>query len=145
MSEVFELVIKYHSLTVFIFGMLLLFASVTIYFNNPITIQTISKVISSNCNQILSNKWSCDLNVQYYDPLTFKPKKTNVTLKNLNDKIVNNDNVIINTINNFSSTQIILILIIGGMLIHSSYILYLNRKNKFIQKYIGAASIINII
>ena len=75
MSEVFELVIKYYSLTSFIFGMLILYGSV----------------------------------------------------------------------NNVSSKQIIYILIIGGMLIHSSYILYLNRKNKTIQKYIGAASIINII
>jgi|TARA_B100001094_G_C17782290_1_gene600313 hypothetical protein len=145
MSEVFELVIKYHSLIIFIFGMLILIGSIVIYFNNPITIKTISKVISTNCNQNILNKWTCDLNVKYNDPLTFKPKKTDVTLKNLNDKIDVNDNVIIDTINNVSFTQIIFSLIIGGILIHSAQILYLNRKNKTIQKYIGAASIINII
>ena len=145
MSEVFELVIKYHSLTVFILGMIILIGTVNIYFNNPITIKTLSTVISSNCNQILSNKWSCDLNVKYNDPISFKPKKTTVTLKNQNDKIDVNDEIIINTINNISFTQIIITLIIGGILIHSSQILYINRKNKTIQKYIGAASIINII
>jgi len=145
MSEVFELVIKYYSLTIFIFGMIILIGSVVIYFNNPITIKTLSTVISSNCNQILSNKWSCDLNVKYNDPISFKPKKTTVTLKNQNDKIDVNDNVIIDTIKNISFTQIIFTLILGGMLIHSSQLLYINRKNKTIQKYIGAASIINII
>ena len=145
MSEVFELVIKYHSLTIFIFGIIILIGSVVIYFNNPITIKTLSNVISSNCNQNLSNKWSCNLNVKYNDPISFKPKKTTVTLKNQNDKIDVNDNVIIDTIKNISFTQIIFTLILGGMLIHSSQLLYINRKNKTIQKYIGAASIINII
>jgi len=145
MSEVFELVIKYHSLTVFILGMIILIGTVNIYFNNPITIKTLSKVISSNCNQNLSNKWSCDLNVKYNDPISFRPKKKTITLKNQNDKIDVNDEIIINTINNISFTQIIITLIIGGILIHSSQILYINRKNKTIQKYIGAASIINII
>ena len=145
MSEVFELIIKYHSLTILIFGMFILIGSVIIYFNNPITIKTISKVISSNCNQNILNKWNCDLNVKYNDPITLKLKKKDVTLKKLNDKIDVNDNIIIDTINKFTFTQIIVSLILGGVLIHSSQILYLNRKNKTIQKYIGAASIINII
>ena len=145
MSEVFELVIKYHSLTILILGIFILIGSVIIYFNNPITIKTISKVISSNCNQNILNKWNCDLNVKYNDPITLKLKKKDVTLKKLNDKIDVNDNIIIDTINKFTFTQIIVSLILGGVLIHSSQILYLNRKNKTIQKYIGAASIINII
>jgi hypothetical protein len=145
MSEVFELIIKYHSLIILIFGIFILIGSVIIYFNNPITIKTISKVISSNCNQNILNKWNCDLNVKYNDPITLKLKKKDVTLKKLNDKIDVNDNIIIDTINKFTFTQIILTLILGGMLIHSSQLLYLNRKNKTIQKYIGAASIINII
>ena len=145
MSEVFELVIKYHSLTIFIFGIIILIGSVVIYFNNPITIKTLSNVISSNCNQNLSNKWSCNLNVKYNDPISFKPKKTTVTLKNQNDKIDVNDNVIIDTVNNISFTHIIFTVILGGILIHSSQFLYINRKNKTVQKYIGAASIINII
>tara|TARA_B110001452_G_C15224392_1_gene424397 strand:- start:91 stop:528 length:438 start_codon:yes stop_codon:yes gene_type:complete len=145
MSEVFELVVKYHSLSIFIFGMLMLIFSVGIYFNNPISIKTISKVISSNCNQNILNKWTCDLNVKYNDPLTSKPKKKDIILKNQSDKIDINDNVIIDTINKVSFTDIIYTLIVGGILIHTSQILYLNRKNKTIQKYIGAASIINII
>lgn len=145
MSEVFELVIKYHSLTIFIFGMIILISSVVLYFNNPINIKTISNVTSSNCNQNILNKWNCDLNVKYNDPLTFKPKNKDVTLKNQSDKVVINDNVMIDTINKISFTNIIFSLIIGGIFIHSSQILYLNRKNKTIQKYIGAASIINII
>lgn len=145
MSEVFELVIKYYSITYLIFGIFILFGGVYIYFNNPIILKTISNVISSKCNQNLSNKWNCDLNVRYMNPLSFKPNKKNVTLKNLDDKIDINDNIIIDIIENISSTQIIFSLIIGGILIHSSQILYLNRKNKTIQKYIGAASIINII
>jgi hypothetical protein len=145
MSEVFELVVKYKSLTNLIFGIIILFGGVYIYFNNPITFKTISNVISSKCNQNLSNKWNCDLNVKYNDPISFRPKKKTITLKNQNDKIDVNDEIIINTINNISFTQIIITLIIGGILIHSSQILYINRKNKTIQKYIGAASIINII
>ena len=49
------------------------------------------------------------------------------------------------TVNNISFTHIIFTVILGGMLIHSSQFLYINRKNKTVQKYIGAASIINII
>jgi len=145
MSEVFELVIKYHSLTILILGIFILIGSVIIYFNNPITIKTISKVISSNCNQDILNKWNCDLNVKYNDPITLKLKNKDVTRKELNDKIDVNDNIIIDTINKFTFTQIIVSLILGGLLMHSSRLLYLNRKNKTIQKYIGAASIINII
>jgi hypothetical protein len=145
MSEVFELVVKYRSLTNLIFGIIILFGGVYIYFNNPITFKTISNVISSKCNQNLSNKWNCDLNVIYTNPFSFESKKTNVTLKNQDDKIDINDNIIIDIIENISFTNIIFSLITGIILISVSQFLYNNRKNKNIQKYIGAASIINII
>tara|TARA_B100001094_G_scaffold267902_1_gene271401 strand:- start:942 stop:1379 length:438 start_codon:yes stop_codon:yes gene_type:complete len=145
MSEVFELVIKYHSLIFFIFGIIILIGAINIYFNNPIIIKTLSSVISSNCIQDISNKWNCDLEVKYNDPLLFKSKKTNITFKDLDNEIKKDDDIVIDTSNHVSSLHIILNILIGLLLIHTAFVLYANNKNKSLQKYIGAASIVNLM
>ena len=147
MSEVFELVIKYHALIFLIFGIIILIGTVGIYFNNPITIEMLAKVISSNCkmSQTKLNKLDCDLRVEYNDPVSFKLKETDVVLKDQDENIKINDNVIIDTINYISSSHIIFNLLIGVLLIYSAFTLYFNNKNKSLQKYIGAASIVNLI
>ena len=105
MSEVFELVIKYHALTFFIFGIIILVGTVSIYFNNPIVIKTLAQVISSKCeiSQNKLNKLDCELKVKYNDPVSFRSKKTDVTLKDQDKEIKIDDNVIIDTINYISS------------------------------------------
>tara|TARA_B100001094_G_scaffold142362_1_gene137951 strand:+ start:418 stop:861 length:444 start_codon:yes stop_codon:yes gene_type:complete len=147
MSEVFELVIKYHALIFLLFGIIILIGTVGIYFNNPITIEMLAKVISSNCkmSQTKLNKLDCDLRVEYNDPVSFKLKETDVVLKDQDENIKINENVIIDTINYISSSHIIFNLLIGVLLIYSAFTLYFNNKNKSLQKYIGAASIVNLI
>jgi len=147
MSEVFELVIKYHALTFLIFGFIILFGNIIIYFNNPINIKTLAQVISSKCqmSQNKLNKLDCEVKVKYNDPVSFKLKKTDVTLKDQDKEVKVYDNIILDTINYISSSYIIFNILIASIIIYGANILYLNHKNKIFQKYIGAASIVNII
>ena len=78
-------------------------------------------------------------------PLSYTKEKTNVTLKDQDSEIKKNDNIVIDTSNYISFPHIMLNILIGLLLVHTASTLYSNNKNKTLQKYIGAASIVNLI
>ena len=148
LSKILRLVVLYKSLILFNISIFIIIYVLHVYYNNHKVKAIVTK---SDCSPInINNKtlWECILEIEYIDPQTNKKIKRDVVSYNSPNKFNTYQKINFNTQTDFINLEnywwvnpILLSLIPLGL----SYYLIKNRNNPTVQKYLGAASIVNII